>query len=88
MADENMGDKVDQEFPLAIDWNCSASRMFAKQVNAKLHSREQTQEVPSWIAKAINQNGKVNEDSLKSAVIEFLKEAGGTDDSIGFLLSN
>jgi len=60
--------------------------MFAKQVNAKLHSREQTQEVPSWIAKAINQNGKVNEDSLKSAVIEFLKEAGRTDDSIGFLL--
>lgn len=86
MADESMDNNVDQEFPFVVDWSFEAPRMFAKEVNAKLRNKEQTQEVPSWITKAIDQKGKVNEDSLKSAIFEFLKEAGDTDESIGLLL--
>lgn len=79
----NVKEERKQTFPLMIDWGCHVPRMFAKQVNARLCNKEQMLEVPSWISNATNQQGNVKEDSLKTSILEFLKDAGGTKESIG-----
>lgn len=79
-----MDDKEEEKrtFLFLIDWRFDVLIPFAKQVNSKLRNDEQRPEVPSWIKNAINRHGKVKEDTLRTGIAEFLKEAGGTKDSI------
>ena len=76
-------EEAKQTFLFLISWGFDVLPLFAKQVNSKLRSKEQTLEVPCWITNAINQDGKVKEETLQTGIAEFLKEAGSTEDFIG-----
>lgn len=71
---------------LLIGWHENVCTLFAKQVNARLANKDQTLPVPPWITNAINKDGILEEDPLRYSILDYLKKAGGTQESFGCVL--